>query len=484
MLKQKLIASAKWNGLGRLAAMIIDFSFGIILARLLLPSDFGVIAILTVFVSFLGVFVNSGFSQALIREKNVSNIDYSTVFYFNLIVAVVVFIISFFAAPHIAAFYENPNISLYLRVLSISLFIDAFVLVQQSILTKEMNFKMLSIISISSSLFSGITSICLAFYGFGIWSLILKSLLKDSLILLFTIYIVKWKPQIKFSILSFQKYFRYGVYMLGSSLVSQFYNNIFSLTVGKVFSPTILGFYNRAELFKNTLSQNIDGIISGVSYPALASLQDDKIEFVTYYKNILQFSFYLVSILMIGLMLNAEALINILLGEKWMGSVEILQYLCLIGLLFPINSVTVNSISVTGRSNIYFKFQLFSIIGCLVSLVFGYYLGMIPMIRGFVFISFLLLLWIVNVFDRLFGCSYFELIKLLKNSIVNVVLLSVSFALVNLLVVDYIARLLINCIVGLLIVILSGLLSGSKEFLFVKNQFIAIFFNKKMYNVE
>jgi teichuronic acid exporter len=474
MLKQKLIASAKWNGLGRLAAMIIDFSFGIILARLLLPSDFGVIAILTVFVSFLGVFVNSGFSQALIREKNVSNIDYSTVFYFNLIVAVLVFIISFFSAPYIAAFYENANISLYLRVLSISLFIDAFVLVQQSILTKEMNFKMLSIISISSSLFSGITSICLAFYGFGIWSLILKSLLKDSLILLFTIYIVKWKPQIKFSILSFQKYFRYGVYMLGSSLLSQFYNNIFSLTVGKIFTPSVLGFYNRAELFKNTLSQNIDSIISGVSYPALASLQDDKVEFVNYYKNILQFSFYVVSILMIGLMLNAEALINVLLGEKWMGSVEILQHLCLIGLLFPVNSVTVNSISVTGRSNIYFKFQLFSIIGCLVSLVFGYYFGVISMIRGFVLISFLLLLWIVYIFDRLFEFSFFELIKLLKNSITNIVLLSLSFSLVNVILSDYIGRLLINAFVGISFVILSGYLSKGKEFLFAQNQLKSI----------
>jgi len=474
MLKQKLITSAKWSGLGRLAAMISDFSFGIILARLLLPSDFGVIAILTVFVSFLGVFVNSGFSQALIREKNVSNIDYSTVFYFNLIVAVLVFIISFFSAPYIAAFYENANISLYLRVLSISLFIDAFVLVQQSILTKEMNFKMLSIISISSSLFSGITSICLAFYGFGIWSLILKSLLKDSLILLFTIYIVKWKPQIKFSILSFQKYFRYGVYMLGSSLLSQFYNNIFSLTVGKIFSPSVLGFYNRAELFKNTLSQNIDGIISGVSYPALASLQDDKVEFVNYYKNILQFSFYIVSILMISLMFNAEALVSVLLGKKWMGSVEILQYLCLIGLLFPINSVTVNSISVTGRSNIYFKFQIYSIIGCLISLVFGYYFGMISMIIGFVISSFLLLLWIVNIFDNLFVFSIFELMKLIKNSIVNIIVLSLCFYFVNLLLSNDIARLVINTFIGILIVILNGYISKGKEFLFVQNQLKSI----------
>jgi teichuronic acid exporter len=479
MLKQKLIASAKWNGLGRVAAMISDFSFGIILARLLLPSDFGVIAILTVFVSFLGVFVNSGFSQALIREKNVSNIDYSTVFYFNLIVAVVVFTISFFSAPYIAAFYENANISLYLRVLSISLFIDAFVLVQQSILTKEMNFKMLSIISVTSSLFSGITSICLAFYGFGIWSLILKSLLKDSLILLFTIYIVKWGPQIKFSIGSFRKYFKYGVYMLGSSLISQFYNNIFSLTVGKVFSPTVLGFYNRAELFKNTLSQNIDGIVSGVSYPALASLQDDKVEFVNYYKNIIQFSFFIVSILMISLMFNAEALIKVLLGEKWMGSVKILQYLCLIGLLFPINSVTVNSISVTGRSNVYFKFQLYSIIGCLLSLVFGYYFGMIPMIRGFVLISFLLLLWIVNIFDSLFGCSIFELIKLFKNSILNILLLSLTFSFVNTILSDYILRLALNGILGLFVIIFIGYINKGKEFVFLENQLKAILFNKK-----
>jgi len=479
MLKQKLIVSAKWNGLGRLAAMISDFSFGIILARLLLPNDFGVIAILTVFVSFLGVFVNSGFSQALIREKNVSNLDYSTVFFFNLIVAIFVFFISFFSAPYIATFYANEKISLYLRVLSIILFIDAFVLVQQSILTKEMNFKMISIISVSSSLLSGITSICLAFYGFGIWSLIIKSILKDSLILLFTIYVVRWKPQIKFSVDSFHKFFRYGVYMLGSSLLSQFYNNIFSLSVGKIFTPAVLGFYNRAELFKNTLSQNIDGIISGVSYPALASLQDDKVEFVNYYKNILQFSFYVVSILMIGLMFNAEALINVLLGEKWAESVVLLQHLCLIGLLFPINSVTVNSISVTGRSKIYFKFQLFSIIGCLISLIFGYYFGIIVMIRGFILISVLLLLWIVNVFGRLFGYSMFELIKVLKNSIVNIVFLSLSFYLINLLFADYILRLILNLLIGLSIVISSGYINKVKEFLFIESQVKSFIVAKK-----
>lgn len=479
MLKQKLIVSAKWSGLGRLAAMISDFSFGIILARLLLPNDFGVIAILTVFVSFLGVFVNSGFSQALIREKDVSNLDYSTVFYFNLIVAVLVFIISYISAPYIAIFYANEKISLYLRILSISLFIDAFVLVQQSILTREMNFKMISIISVSSSLISGIGSICFAFYGFGIWSLIIKSLLKDSLILLFTIYVVKWRPQIKFSVHSFHKFFRYGVYMLGSSLLSQFYNNIFSLSVGKIFTPAVLGFYNRAELFKNTLSQNIDSIISGVSYPALASLQDDKVEFVNYYKNILQFSFYVVSILMIGLMFNAEALINVLLGEKWAGSVVLLQHLCLIGLLFPINSVTVNSISVTGRSNIYFKFQLFSIIGCLISLIFGYYFGIIVMIRGFILISVLLLLWIVNVFGRLFGYSIFELIKLLKNSIVNIVFLSLSFYLINLLFADYILRLILNLFIGLSIVISSGYINKVKEFLFIESQVKSFIVAKK-----
>lgn len=470
MLKQKLIASAKWNGLGRLAAMVSDFSFGVILARLLLPGDFGVIAILTVFVAFLGVFVNSGFNQALIREKNVSAIDYNTVFCFNLLVALLVFIISFFSAPFIATFYANSNITLYLRVLSISLFIDAFVLVQQSMLTKRMNFRMLSIISTTSSLLSGITSIVLAFYGFGIWSLIIKSLLRDILILFLTVCVVRWKPQIQFSLISFRQYFKYGVFMLGSSLINQLYINIFSLTVGKVFSPATLGFYNRAELFKNTLSQNIDSIITGVSYPALASLQDDKIEFVNYYKNILQFSFYIVSILMVGLMLNAEALIYLLLGSKWADSIPILQCLCGIGLLFPINSVTINSISVTGRSNIYFKFQSYSIIGSLFSLLLGYYYGIIPMIGGFFIISFLLLIWVVNIFNRLFECSLFDVLKLLRNSILNIFTLSICFYIINLVVSDFILRLIINAIVGISIVILNGYLSKAKEFVFLESQ--------------
>ena len=478
MLKEKLIASAKWNGIGRLVAIISDFSFGVILARLLLPNDFGVVAILTVFISFLSVFVNSGFSQALIREKDVSAMDYDTVFCFNLIVAITVFAISFLSAPFIANFYSNINITQYLRCLSISLFMEAFVLVQQSILTKRMDFKKLSLISISASLLSGIISICLALYGFGIWSLIIKSLLKDFLTLFFTILIVRWKPAAQFSIVSFRKYFRYGIYMLGSSMISQIYINIFSLTVGKVFSPTTLGFYNRAELFKNTLSQNIDGIITGVSYPALASLQNDRIEFVNYYKNILQLSFYIVSILMISLLFNAEALINVLLGSKWSDSIKMLQILCLIGLLFPINSITVNAISVTGRSSIYFRFQLFSIIGSLISLLFGYFFGIIPMIWGFFLISSLLLLWIMSVFNKLFDFSLLDLIKLCKNSLINIVILSLCFYFVNLISSNFILRLVLNAFFGLFLIILYGYLSNAKEFFFLRGQLISVLWKR------
>lgn len=478
-MKEKLIKSAKWNGLGRLVAMVGDFTFGIILARLLLPSDFGIIAILTVFVSFLSVFVNSGFSQALIREKEVSTVDYSTVFYFNLSVAAIAFIISYFSAPIIANFYDNLEISLYLRVLSITLFIDAFILVQNSILTKNMDFKRLSIISISATIISGIIAICLAAFGFGIWSLVFKSLLRDLLVLIFTVSVVKWKPKKAFSIDSFKKYFKYGIYMLGSSLITQLYNNIFSLSVGKMFSPAILGFYNRAELFKNTLSQNIDSIITGVSYPALAQIQDNKIEFVKYYKNILQFSFYIISILMTSLFFNADALIKVLLGVKWIDSIIILKYLCLIGLFFPINSITVNSISVTGRSKIYFKFQLISIAGSLLSLVVGYYYGMIPMIQCFVIISFLLALWITHLFDNLFDFSMIELIKLLKNSFYNILLLTLVFYTTDIFIQNNYLKLTLNLVFGLSVLILLGRYKKHIEYNFIINQIIKVIRNNK-----
>jgi teichuronic acid exporter len=475
MLKQRLISSAKWNGVGKFFAMGSDFTLGVILARLLLPSDFGILAILTVFISLLSVFINSGFSQALVREKSVTEIDYSTVFYFNFIVATIVFTLSYLLAPYIASFYNNLSMKLYLRVLSITLFIDAFMIVQQSMLLREMNFKLISLISIFSSLISGLISIYLASNNYGIWSLILKSLIKDSTILFLTFYFVKWKPILVFSTMSFQKYFRYGVYMLGSSLIGQFYNNIFNLTIGKIFSPTLLGYYNRAELFKNTLSQNVDSIISGVSYPALSKLQDEPVEFLEYFKRILQFSFYIVSILMIGLMFNAKALICILLGEKWMGSIEILQYLCFIGLLFPINSITVNSISVTGRSKIYFKFQLFSIIGSLISLIGGYFYGLLFMIYGFMFISIVLLLWIVNIFNKLYDFNFIKLFFLLKNSFINIIILIILFQVVNSLFADYYIRIFLNFTFGFIAIFLIGNRLKSKEYEFIKSQLKIIF---------
>ncbi|SHM19385.1 lipopolysaccharide biosynthesis protein [Flavobacterium chilense] len=470
MLKTKLIKSAKWNAFGRIFSMISDFSFGIVLARILTPNDFGVVAVLSVFISFIGIFINSGFSQALVREKNVTQKDYSTIFYFNLLIAFLFFAITFYSARFIAQFYNNLQMEHYLRVLSMSLFISALVIVQESILIKNMDFQRISIISIISSVFSGIISIVLAYYDFGIWSLIAKSIVRDLIILLLTAYSIRWWPNLVFSVSSFKKYFRFGVYMLGSSLVSQLYNNIFNLTIGKIFSPATLGYYNRAELFKNTLSQNIDGVISGVSYPALASLQDDKIRFVNYYKNILQLSFYVLSILMIGLMFNAEALVNVLLGKKWLGSIDILQYLCFLGILFPINSITVNSISVTGRSDIYFRFQLYSFFGCLISLGLGSVFGILPMIGCLIFISFLCSIWIVKIFNRLFDFTFLELFKSLKFSFIQLILLGSCFAIINMFKMDYVLGLICNAFFGLLIVISVGIIGKGKEFFFLLDQ--------------
>ena len=472
-LKEKSISGVKWSALGQFVGLGSEFIIGIILARLLIPSEFGVVAVLSVFINLANVFINSGFSQSLIRDQNANQVDYSTIFYFNLFVGVIAYISLFIGAPFISNFYEEPLMINYLRVLGLGMIINALTLVQRAQLTKNMNFKILNVFSVSSSIFSGIIAVILALSGFGIWSLISKTILTALFVSFAFWFYNKWIPDLVFSWTSFKKHLKYGSNLLFSGLFSQFHKNIFSLTIGKVFSIEILGFYNRGEMFRNIVSKNIDSVVSGVSFPALAKIQHDKFAFVNGVKKLLNMSFLIVGTLMAILIIISKPLIILLLGEKWLPVVPILQHLCIVSFFSPINSGLINSISVTGRSDLYLYFQIWGFSLNLIGLALGAYLGIFVMLKFLILAALLSSVIVSYMFSKLYQFNMLDLWKSLYRKIILicmllVLLLSVSKILTQ---TNETIQIVTLTLIGLVITHSYLLFIKDSEYKLIKDQF-------------
>lgn len=347
----------------------------IVLARLLLPEEFGLIVLVTIFLTIAGVFVQSGFNTALIQKKDVDDIDYSSIFYLSLFVASVLYLILFFTAPLIAVFFEQPNFMTVLRVLSCTLFLGAFHSIQNAIIAKKMEFKKLFMSSLGANIISGIAGVWMAYNGFGVWSLVGHQLLNQFMITLFLWFTVTWRPQLHFSVKRIKTLFSFGWKLMVSSLIDALYSNIRNVLVGKLYSPATLAFYNRGDQFPSFLVSNINGSIQSVMLPTLSSYQDDKQRVKDIVRRSIVTSAFIVFPMMIGLAVIAEPLVKILLTEKWLPSVPFLQIFCFIYALWPIHTANLQAINALGRSDIFLKLEIVKkLVGLLIlgiSLPFG-----------------------------------------------------------------------------------------------------------------
>ena len=300
-LKQKTIIGLFWSFLDSFSNQGVQFLVGIILARLLSPIEFGLIGMLTIFISISQSFIDSGFSRALIRKKNCTDTDYSTIFYFNLIIAVFFYFLLYIFANDIGSFFNEPKLETLLKILGIGLIFNAFGIIQRTILVKKINFKLQTKISLISSIGSGIIAISMAMFGFGVWSLVALTIARFGLNSVFLWILSKWKPILVFSMKSFKELFSFGSKLLLSGLIDTIYNNVFYLIIGKYYSAAELGFYSRADQFQALPSQNLTGMISKVTYPVLSSIQDDIPNLKLAYQRIVRSTMFIAFILMIGM---------------------------------------------------------------------------------------------------------------------------------------------------------------------------------------
>lgn len=388
-IKQLTITGIFWRILENVYTQIITFVVGVILARLLEPREFGLIGMISIFIAVAQSFVDSGFTQALIRKKDCSDKDYSTVFYFNILVAIGFYIILYFSSELIASFFNQIELINIIRVLGLGIIINSFGIVQSTQLTKEIDIKTLAKISAFANTASGIISIYLAYIGFGVWSLVWRSITNNLFRNLFLWLWNKWRPIFAFSILSFKELFGFGSKLLVSGLINTVFENIYFLVIGKYFDAQQLGYYTRSLSFANLPSTNVNGVIQGVSYPVLSKLQDDSAVLKAGFKKLITNTMFITSILMMTMAAVAKPLILTLIGAKWTQSIIYLQLLSFSLVLYPLHSLNLNVLNVKGRSDLFLKLEIIKKILVIPVILIGIFFGIIPMLVGMIIHSFL-----------------------------------------------------------------------------------------------
>lgn len=408
-----------WSTVSNLANQGIRFIFGIILARLLSPDVYGVIGILAVFISIVSVFIDCGFSQALIRKQERTQTDFSTEFYFNIGVGILGYAILFASAPFIADFYNMDILTPVLRVLGLGVVINSLCVVQSAQFSIRLDFKTPAKIAVGTQLFSGVIGIALAYSGLGVWALVAQQVMGGFLNAVLLWILAGWRPTMEFSKSSFKYLWGYGSKILGASLIQQTYDNIYPLVIGKFFSPASLGQYSRAQGFASLPSGNLSGILGSVTFPILSKINNDQEKLVATYRRMIKSTAFIVFPLMIGMAAVASPMVRMLLNEQWYECIPLLQLLCLALLWQPLSSLQLNVLKIIGRTDVVLKLELYKRSFGLVTIFASIPLGIIGMCVGF--IIFYLYSFCMNTYyiSKTLGFLFTEQIKDLLPTFLN-----------------------------------------------------------------
>ena len=373
--KGKIIASLLWKFAERIGAQVISLAVSIILARILAPEAYGIVALVTIFITISNVLIENGLGTALIQKKDADDLDFSSVFYCNIILSIILYIVIFFVSTYIAKFYDNLLLIPVLRIFSISVIISGLKSVQNAYVARNMIFKKNFICTSIGTIISGIVGIWMAYNGYGVWALVVQQLTNTIVSTLMLWFTVKWRPIAQFSFGRLKHLYKFGWKMLCSGILETVYNELYGLTIGKVYNAEQLAYYNRANQFPNLITENVNGSISAVILPALSNEQDKKERVKSIMKRAIKTSSFILFPMMFGLAAVAEPLIKLILTDKWLPAVPFMQLLCFSYVFWPIHTINLQAISAMGRSDIFLKLEIIKktigIIALLISIPFG-----------------------------------------------------------------------------------------------------------------
>lgn len=417
-LRSKTIIGVGWSAADAFLGQGITFLVGLVLARILSPEEYGLIGICLIFTTVLNGIVDSGFSNALIRKKDVTNDDYNTMFITNMAISIVLYIGLYFASPYISTFFDRKELTPLIRVLGVVLIINALSITQNTILTKRIDFKTKTKVSLISAVASGIVGIAMAYAGCGVWALIAQVLAKQLLYTLCLWMFNRWWPNFTFSRESFLYMWGFGSKMMLSGLLDNIWKQLYQVVVGKFYSPATLGQYSRSKEYANLFSANITSIVQRVSFPALSEIQDDKARMVTAYKKVIKVTMFTTCSCLFFLGAVSEPLIYCLIGPQWHEAATYLPLICLTMSLYPLHAINLNMLQIQGRSDIFLYLEITKKI-----------LGLAPLAMGiFINIYWMLIGSIIFGFISFFFNSYYTGKKLAYSSWAQLKDVSVSYA--------------------------------------------------------
>lgn len=374
-LKGKTLKGIVWSSVERFSVQFVSFLVTLAIARVLSPDDYGLVGMLAIFTAVAQSLIDSGFSQALIRKQDRNEIDSSTVFYFNIVVSFILYLLLYVAAPWVSKFYHEPLLCDLMRVLCLVVIINSFAVVQRAIYTAKINFKPQAKASSIAAIVSGAIGIWMAYHGYGVWTLVWQQLLNAIINTALLWFYSNWRPQWVYSWPSFRGLFSFGSKLMASGLLDTVYNNMYALVIGKVFNAAGLGHYAQADRFTKLPSSNITGILQRVTYPVLCKIQDDDERLREDYRKLLRLSAFIIFPLMCLLAGISYPLVELLIGEKWHFAATLIIPLCFNMMWYPIHAINLNLLQVKGRSDLFLRLEIIKkIIGVtvlVISIPFG-----------------------------------------------------------------------------------------------------------------
>jgi teichuronic acid exporter len=422
-LKCRTIRALSWSFLESIGLQGVRFVIGIILARILIPEQFGLIGMLTIFIAVAQTFLDSGFGAALIQKKEASITDRCSIFYFNIIIGLVAAGLLGLAAPWIAAFYNQPILTPITRVLSLIIVINSFGLIQDTILRKEIDFRTQTKVSLIANVLSGTIGVILAVAGFGVWSLVAQQVGVNLFRTIGLWVFNPWRPEMIFSLKSLREMFKFGSRLLASGLLDRIFTNIYLVIIGKLFSAADLGFYTRARNLEELPSQTLSGMIGRVTFPVFSTIQDDAARLKRGFKKALKLLVLCNFPMMIGLAVIARPLVLVLLTEKWAESIPYLQLLCFLGLLYPLHMINLNMLQALGRSDYFLKLEIIKKILIILNIVITWRWGILALIYGMIITS-IISYYLNSYYTRiLIGYSIWDQVRDLLSYLIMAVLM-------------------------------------------------------------
>lgn len=453
-----------WSAIDNVAQFGVGFIVSIVLARLLSPDDYGLIGIITIFTTVCTAIINGGFSNALIRTQKPTDEDYNTAFICNLLMSILLYAIVSLCSPLIADSFNRQELVALTRVSSFTMIIGALAIVQQTRLTKRIDFKTQTMITLIASILSGIVGIALALMNFGVWALVVQGIVAQTLRTVLLWFFNHWVPSIRFSKESFNRLFGFGWKMMASGILDSLWTQLYQVIVGKFYSPATLGQYTRANQFASLFSSNLTSVIQRVTFPVLSDIQYEKDRMIAAYRKIIKTTMFITFALMFALGAVSEPLLYCLIGEKWHEAATYLPWICLTGSLYPLHAINLNMLQVQGRSDLFLGLEILKKIVGIAPLMIGALIGIFPMLYTSVFTS--IICYFLNSYfpGKLLGYTSWMQIKDVAPSFIISMIMAIVVYFLKYLPISNWFILPIQIAVGLIVFILLRKVSKIEEY--------------------